>query len=240
MKKRIVTALSMVIAGTLMVSTPVFAQGEDPNAQSTEILEENPGDTTQEVPAEENSTPLSFDGTGTIVDNVQQGSKQFYTISTDAGNVFYLIIDLDKDSNNVYFLDTTKERDLVALAEKAEAEENGTNTTSGATTENVTGNKDDKADSAGADKKDDTKDSDTEEKDKKPQTQAAGVPWGMLIIVLLAGVGVVVYYWIIKPKKDREEAEEFEETFDFMDDEIRVDDSYEEEDTYGRIGGDDE
>jgi len=238
MKKRIVRCLSMAIVGSILFSTPVFAEGDDPEA-NTEVLEENPGDNVPET-TDESSEPLSFDGTGTIVDNVQQGSKQFYTISTDAGNVFYLIIDLDKDSNNVYFLDTTKERDLVALAEKAEAEENGTNTASGTTTETITENKDDNTDSAVTDNNDDTKDSDTEEKNNNSQTQAAGVPWGMLVIVLLAGVGVVVYYWIIKPKKDREEAEEFEETFDFMDDEITPDDSYEEEDTYGRIGGDDE
>lgn len=232
MKKRIISCLSMAVAGCLMVSTPVFAQGDDPEA-STEILEENPGDT--EVTTEESSDALSFDGTGTVVDNVQQGSKQFYTISTDAGNVFYLIIDLDKDSNNVYFLDTTKERDLLALAEQAEEESGVTTSTEAQTT------------TEGSDEETTTTTEETSEGDEttadeanNQQTQAAGVPWGMLLIVLIAGAGVVVYYWIIKPKKDREEAEEFEETFDFMDDEITPDDSYEEEDTYGRIGGEDE
>ena len=43
MKKRIISCLSMAIAGCLMVSTPVFAQGDDPEAV-TETLEENPGD----------------------------------------------------------------------------------------------------------------------------------------------------------------------------------------------------
>ena len=226
MKKRIIRCLSMAVAGCLMFSIPVFAQGDDPEA-STDILEENPGDT--EVTTEDSSDALSFDGTGTVVDNVQQGSKQFYTISTDAGNVFYLIIDLDKDSNNVYFLDTTKERDLLALAEQAEEESGVTTSTEAQTT---TESSDEETTT--------TTEETTSDEANNQQTQAAGVPWGMLIIVLIAGVGVVVYYWIIKPKKDREEAEEFEETFDFMDDEITPDDSYEEEDTYGRIGGDNE
>lgn len=235
MKKRIISCLSMAIAGCLMVSTPVFAQGDDPEAV-TETLEENPGDA--QVTTEESSDPLSFDGTGTVVDNVQQGSKQFYTISTDAGNVFYLIIDLDKDSNNVYFLDTTKERDLLALAEQAEAEASGTTTTE----TQATSEKENAVTEADSTSTEETteKEETTEDEAKKQQQQTSSVPWGMLVIVLIAGVGVVVYYWIIKPKKDREEAEEFEETFDFMDDEITPDDSYEEEDTYGRIGGDDE
>ena len=37
--------------------------------------------------------------------------------------MFYLIVDLDKESNNVYFLDTTKERDLLAPTAKKETKE---------------------------------------------------------------------------------------------------------------------
>ena len=115
--------LSLLI-GTGMVmfsllSVPVYAQG-DPGYEEEpeqEVLLENP-----EPEKEDDHTPISYDGTGTVIDDIENGSKHFYTIATDAGNVFYLIVDLDKESNNVYFLDTTKERDLLALAEKAEEE----------------------------------------------------------------------------------------------------------------------
>ena len=46
--------------------------------------------------------------------------KQFYTITTEAGNVFYLIIDGKRDSQNVYFLNGVTEADLMALAEKGD------------------------------------------------------------------------------------------------------------------------
>lgn len=65
------------------------------------------------------------DGTGSILDydiNYDE-DKQFYTITTAAGNIFYLIIDGKRENNNVYFLNAVTEQDLIALAEKAE---NGT------------------------------------------------------------------------------------------------------------------
>lgn len=49
---------------------------------------------------------------------VRMGEKQFYTITTDAGNVFYLVIDGKREDNNVYFLNGVTESDLMALAEK--------------------------------------------------------------------------------------------------------------------------
>ena len=48
------------------------------------------------------------------------GDKQFYTITTEAGNVFYLIVDGKRDDNNVYFLNGVTEDDLMALAEKSD------------------------------------------------------------------------------------------------------------------------
>lgn len=60
------------------------------------------------------------EGTGTILDSATAADddKQFYTITTEAGNVFYLIIDGKRDNNNVYFLNGVTEADLMALAEK--------------------------------------------------------------------------------------------------------------------------
>ena len=118
--KRLNLAIGTGLLMFSLAGVPVYAQG-DPNEvqeDATAALPENP-----EPQKEDDHTPISYDGTGTVIDNIENGSKHFYTIATDAGNVFYLIVDLDKESNNVYFLDTTKERDLLALAEKAEEEE---------------------------------------------------------------------------------------------------------------------
>lgn len=75
-----------------------------------------PEPTTSSVP-EGAFTP---EGTGTVLDSAtgEDGDKQFYTITTEAGNVFYLIIDGKRDDNNVYFLNGVTEADLMALAER--------------------------------------------------------------------------------------------------------------------------
>lgn len=64
--------------------------------------------------------PLTPPGTGTVVDNATDADdKEFFTITTPEGNVFYLIIDRQREKENVYFLDAVTEKDLLALAKKA-------------------------------------------------------------------------------------------------------------------------
>ena len=43
--------------------------------------------------------------------------REFFTISTPDENVFYLVIDRQRGSENVYFLNAVTESDLLALAE---------------------------------------------------------------------------------------------------------------------------
>lgn len=76
-------------------------------------------------------TPLTPDGNMTLVDDIYQNeshgkdeeeviqSKQFITVQTKAGNVFYIIIDRSKEGENVYFLNLVDEADLFALMENA-------------------------------------------------------------------------------------------------------------------------
>jgi len=65
------------------------------------------------------SKPLTPDGQGVVVDEVtDKDGKKFYTITTPDENVFYLVIDEQRDSDNVYFLNDVTESDLMALAEK--------------------------------------------------------------------------------------------------------------------------
>lgn len=63
--------------------------------------------------------PLTPDGQGTVVDNVSdEDSKEFFTIATQDDNTFYLVIDKQRDNENVYLLDTVKESDLISMSEK--------------------------------------------------------------------------------------------------------------------------
>ena len=57
-------------------------------------------------------TGQKIEGTGTVTDFSTSGSKAFYTITDKEHNVFYLIIDLDKTDNNVYFLSDINKSDL--------------------------------------------------------------------------------------------------------------------------------
>ena len=61
--------------------------------------------------------PFTPDGTGTVVDfAAESDGKLFYTIQTPDGNVFYLVIDRQRSTENVYFLNAVTEADLLSLA----------------------------------------------------------------------------------------------------------------------------
>ena len=63
--------------------------------------------------------PFTPDGTGTAIDHVESASKEFYAIKTEDENVFYLVIDHGRETNNVYFLNVVTEEDLLSLAAAA-------------------------------------------------------------------------------------------------------------------------
>lgn len=106
--------------GTYVEDTPYVAV-ED------EIPEPEITDTPQEVqPVEENNPPLTPEGNLTLVDNVTtaSGTKQFLTLTSRAGNFYYLVIDYDKDgASNAHFLNQVDERDLISIMDEDEAKE---------------------------------------------------------------------------------------------------------------------
>lgn len=100
-------------------------QFKNPFYTATVNTPQTGGDTTSEsesaVPDDAKSTdgsrPFTPDGTGTVVDNVTDGdSKEFFSIETEDGNIFYLIVDRQRDTDNVYLLNAVTEYDLASLA----------------------------------------------------------------------------------------------------------------------------
>ena len=105
------------------VETPDTPSTSSPAASTTTP----PDETNNAVTApddEQAANSFTPDGQGTVVDNVtDDGSKEFFTFTTPGENTFYLVIDRDRESENVYFLNAVTESDLYALAEKDEEQE---------------------------------------------------------------------------------------------------------------------
>lgn len=81
--------------------------------------EKDPSAVSPAATAETEDNPFTPEGSATVVDNATDSQgKEFYTIMTPDENVFYLVIDKQRDSENVYFLNAVTESDLMALAQK--------------------------------------------------------------------------------------------------------------------------
>lgn len=79
--------------------------------------------------------PLTPDGTGTVIDNVtNEDGKEFFTVTTPSKHVFYLIIDRQKNAENVYFLDAVTDKDLLALAKSDNEDVSGSSSSKAAST----------------------------------------------------------------------------------------------------------
>ena len=216
-------------------TTPPTTQATAP-ATSTTKLSASTGSTKSSAsantdPDEEPDTtprdpvPLTPDGQATVLDNATgEDGKEFYTIQTPDENVFYLIIDNQRDTENVYFLNAVTEADLMALAVKGD---DTTQTEAIPDPEPVCTCKEqcvsgevntdcpvcilNPKDCTGKPPVTDTEtDTEPEEKEKG----SGGVSAGTLILVLLAALaagGAGYYFKIYRPKKDLDDADDFDE-----------------------------
>ena len=161
------------------------------------------------------------EGTGTVLDEAtgEGDDKQFYTITTEAGNVFYLIIDGKRDDNNVYFLNGVTEADLMALAEKNEgtmsvipAEDVCTCTEKCEAGEVNTACPVCKNDLKGCTRKERPAETEEPAQTEPPKKDNGSAGTIIFIIVALLAVGGVGYYVkIVRPKQQAEDDEDFED-----------------------------
>jgi hypothetical protein len=107
-------------SNAIQFKNPYYTASAEPPANSggTETPDgaETP-DGMGESPIPDGKKPLTPDGAGSVVDNVTDGDgKEFFTVETSDGNTFYLIVDRQRNSENVYLLNAVNEDDLASLA----------------------------------------------------------------------------------------------------------------------------
>ena len=216
-KYRLAAALCAAFLLTISFSTVAYAGGSEEATEETTVTES----------AVEETNPFTPAGTGTVIDTATDGDgKEFYTIMTPNENVFYLIIDRQRETENVYFLNAVTERDLLALAEQ-----------SGDTVENVSAIPDNTTPTVTE------PDPEAEAPTEQESTETDGGNGGIIIVVLiaLAAGGAGYYFKIHRPKQQAntgadyeagEEYEEYEDTYgeDTEDDDPPWDDEGVEED----------
>ena len=120
--KRIFKTLSALCAALVLMgsfSVTAFAQGtEQPPAEDATNDENVVGEET------ENSPALTPEGNAALVDDFG-GNKQLITVTTKAGNYFYILIDRANEDTEtaVHFLNQVDEADLMALMEDGQSAE---------------------------------------------------------------------------------------------------------------------
>lgn len=201
--KRILLALLCSVAMILGVGvTPVFAQTNE-MAESTSVQDVTPEE--PEEPAEpeepENLDPLTPEGNLTLVDDItsEKTGKQFITVVSKNGNYFYIIIDRDDEGENtVHFLNLVDEADLLNLMDEEDAQ--------------AILDADAKEAAERAAREQAAREA--EEAASRPQTEQVQeekkpVNWiPAAVCVMLAGIGVVVFF-LIRMKKKTDPAEQF-------------------------------
>jgi hypothetical protein len=185
--KRILTAALTAVIFTLFLGLTVYAAPID---------EPEPDPTTPtgiESPTDEAGNPFTPAGSGTVTDYATDGDgKEFYTITTPDEMVFYLIIDRQRDTDNVYFLNAVTVDDLMSLAAQPKTPQGGSVVT--APTPAPVGET-------------------PAEPTPAPQQEQSGNNTGTLIIILalaIIGGGAAWYFKVYKPKQQGAGMSEYE------------------------------
>ena len=118
-KPRLLASLLCAVLMVGVLTVPAYAGGGDESEDGVgEYIPWEGLEPADPLPTEPN--PFTPDGTGTVVDNAtDQDGKEFFTITTAEEAVFYLVIDRQRETENVYFLNAVTVADLMALAESS-------------------------------------------------------------------------------------------------------------------------
>ena len=202
-------------------SVTAFAQGTDPAPTATPAADAT-NDSNVVVEETEDSPALTPEGNAALVDDFG-GNKQLITVTTKAGNYFYILIDRANEDKEtaVHFLNQVDEADLEALMEDGEtAEETPAvcnckeKCVAGAVNTNCPVCKNNLSECSGKEAV-----AEPEPGPEQPEKKSSG---GLLVIVLLlalAGGGAFAYVKFIKPNRSSVKVSADPDEYDFPDEE---------------------
>ena len=168
---------------------------------------------------------LTPDGNLELIDDVTQESdgKQFITVQSKNDNTFYIVIDRDKDTDNVYFMNLVDEADLMALMEDGEVtvkctcdtrcEAGDVDTTCPVCKNNMV-----ECTGVEEEKEVETTTEPTEDDTEKTESKGSSAPILLIVMIIGLGAGGAVYYLKFrKPKTDTKGPVDLDD-YDFGDD----------------------
>ena len=189
------------------------------SGENTEVTSPLPQDSTPSEPTSSTGTVTDRTVTGieeqlanqnetvdTISSTTTAAGKEFYTISTKSGKVFYLVIDNDQNQDNVYFLTEVDEKDLMNFTLS------DTTTLPDVDTVYATvDGSDEQTETPTPEPETETNEPETEEEVQMPEDKA-GIGTYLIIGLIAAGAGAGAWYMkIYKPKHEFDDEEEYEE-----------------------------
>lgn len=188
-----ISKIFLVIVLSIFLIKPVTVQaggGEEIVVDVDGTVIENVGTDNKEYPVKEG---IEND------DRIESDSRQFITFKTKDEKMFYLIIDHDKEQDNVKLLTDVKESDLESLVKEKyktsvvkqeDSQVNLNNSNETIKQEEI--------------------------KKEEPKTKSSLGSYIILGIVILVIIGIGYYFKVVKPKKDKEKYNEEEEEDDFF------------------------
>lgn len=228
-KRMTVLLMLFLLIAASSFSLTVFAEPVD----ETTAPAVSESDSEQDVRVTEQPTQtlspnaITPSGQGSVLNYYENDNddKQFYTITTPAGNVFYLVVDGARGYENVYFLNAVTETDLMALAaENDKITINSVSTTQTCTCtekcENGKVNEDCPVCRADIGKCTGTVRSSTSDETEaesggnteKNNNNSNLIMYGIIAAAFIAVAGIGIYVKIIRPKKEHSSFEDEEES----------------------------
>ena len=208
---------------------PQDAKPSEPTTSTGTVEDRTVTGIEQEL-ADQNETVDKISSTTTAA------GKEFYTISTKSGKVFYLIIDNEQSQDNVYFLTEVDEQDLMNFTLS------DTVTLPDVDTVYATVDDEDDQTETPAPEEESTEETEApEEPEVQDPEKASNVGSYLLIGLIAAGIGAGAWYMkIYKPKHEFDDDDEYEEFDDDDNETYEKDDADADQDYEPEVMDDEE